>query len=129
MRWAALLLILCASCAGMEYRHSWNSHHEKYYGWSHSKRDLDTKLGPRGKYFPIDEGRTRPYVGGQFRRKSLQLGVGVVYYPGPRSSMEFGYRHQVYEYTGSYNSDGGVRRVHPLKDAETMFFIGGVIRW
>ncbi|MEE8113626.1 MAG: hypothetical protein V3T23_04650 [Nitrososphaerales archaeon] len=123
---AIAMSVLFTGC--VEYRFTRGGLPDQYYGWGVSRKGLDCKLGPKTKIFLTPGGDIRPYVGGSFRRNDLQIGVGVVGYFSRSSSIEIGYRTTIQDITSLDDYNNRIRTIDLLKDAEELFFIGGVIK-
>ena len=123
------LFLACflATSGCVEYRLEQRGQPDHYYGWANSKKGLDPKLGSKGKLFLIDRENIRPYIGGNLRRNNLRMNFGVVYYTSDDVSLELGYRRSLFDVDHLDNHK--VRTIDPLKDAEELFYIGGVIKW
>lgn len=122
-----LLLLMLTSC--IEYRLTRPGLPDKYIGWSRTKPGLDPRVGPKAKIFFTDQGRIRPYLGGEIiRQEELLLGLGVVYYVNDNKSFELGIRDSVYRDSGlldRYRDDD--TRFDPWQDENPIFYFGGVL--
>ena len=107
---------------------------DKYIGWgTNTKPTLDPKVGPKVKAYLNQEGRIRPYVGGEIiRKQELLLGLGVIYYASEQVSLEIGYRDSVFKddkLLEEYRDTSSTQRMDPWDDMNPMFYIGGVLRF
>jgi hypothetical protein len=79
-------------------------------------------LGTKGKFW-LNEPPSRTYLGGDFRRKRLTLGLGLVHYMSSTTTIEIGYRAQFYELRDERTS------IDNWNQAPNLFFVGGRINW
>ncbi len=119
------LLTLLSSC--VEYRIRRSGQPDHYLGWAHTRKNLDPKLGSKGKFYFIDRGDVRPYLGGNFRRNNLRFNVGVIYYSNDDVSLELGWRKSLFDV--NILDDHRIQTIDPFRDAEDIIYIGGVIKW
>ena len=124
-----VLLVCCltSSWGCVEYRLRQHGQPDVYYGWAKTIKGLDPKLGSKGKIYFTDQGTIRPYIAGNLRRNNARINLGVIHYLNNNTSIEIGYLKALFEvdYPRYYNS----YRADPFKDAEEIFYIGGVIRF
>ncbi len=112
----------------VEYRLERRGQPDRYYGWAKTQKNLDPKLGSKGKLYLTDHGRLRPYIGGNLRRNNVRINPGVIYYLSETASIELGWRRELFS-VDRYYRDHRIHKVDPFKDAEEIFYIGGVIRF
>lgn len=123
IRW--LLILLLTGC--IEYRYARKGAPDYYYGWAHSKPHLDPKIGPKGKLYLIDEGATRPYISGNLRQGNVRANLGVIYYIDDNRSIELGYQRPLIDL--QFLDRRRIRGLDPFKDAQELFYIGGVLKF
>jgi len=126
-----LLACFLATLIGcVEYRLERRGQPDRYYGWAKTVKNLDPKLGSKGKLYFTDRGNIRPYIGGNFRRNNARVNLGVIHYLSRTSSIELGWRRSLFSVERYHNfNNSRVYRVNPFKDAKEIFYIGGVIRF
>lgn len=112
----------------VEYRLERRGQPDRYYGWAKTQRNLDPRLGSKGKLYLTDRGRLRPYIGGNLRRNNVRINPGVIYYLSNTASIELGWRKSLFS-VERYYDDNRIHTVNLFKDAEELFYIGGVIRF
>ncbi len=127
-----LILLICClfflqGC--IEYRLQRQGHEDIYYGGPKTKRYLDPKLGSKGKIYFTDYKRTRVYLGGSLRRGRAQLNPGLLYYPSKSHSIEIGYRMSLFDVKFLDRRNKGDRKFRPFRDAKSLIYIGGIIRF
>lgn len=125
-----LALLYCLIASGcIEYRFDRLKGQDRYIGWVKTKPRLDPKLGSKGKMYSGIQGPVQPYIGGHFSRRRLTMNVGVLYYLSERTSLEFGYRTEVFTTDNkAFGDDMGRIDWHDNDDDE-VFYFGGKINF
>lgn len=128
-RLTRMFLVCClATFVGcIEYRLEQRGQLDHYYGWANTHGALDPKLGSKAKVYFVDQGNIRPYLGGSFRKNNARINVGVIYYLSSNRSIEIGYRRALLNINQLGNNR--IQNIDPFKDAEWIFYVGGVIRF
>ena len=128
--WLSRLFLACffaTSLGCIEYRLKHPGMPDRYYGWAKTHKGLDPRLGSRGKIYFTNKGSIRPYLGGNLRKNSARINLGVIYYLDNTTSLELGWRKALFEI--NQLNHRRLRKRDPFKDAQEIFYIGGVVRF
>jgi hypothetical protein len=110
----------------VEYRHKYADGRDQYFGWPVTRSKLDPQLGSRGKAYLTNNDDINLHVGGKGSRRRLTISLGVIQYMSDTSSIEFGYRFEVYD---KNDFSRGILRDWHDSDVSDLFYFGGRINF